>query len=161
MPPTPRYVFDTNVLVSALIFVQSAPARALHLGRRGTVLLSLETLDEVTRVLCRPKFDAYVTLQDREQFLAKVTLAAELVAVHERVTSCRDPKDNKFLEVAVNGAASAIITGDADLLVLHPLPHDPHPHPTAVRRPTPLGARRSLHPWGRCYHAVAKERVAE
>lgn len=33
---------------------------------------------------------------------------------------CRDPKDNKYLELAVNGQAESIITGDQDLLILHP-----------------------------------------
>ena len=36
------------------------------------------------------------------------------------VQACRDPRDNKFLEIAVNGEADIIISGDEDLLVLHP-----------------------------------------
>ncbi len=46
--------------------------------------------------------------------------AAEQVEVTDVITACRDAKDNKFLEVAVSGRASHIITGDEDLLVLHP-----------------------------------------
>ena len=45
---------------------------------------------------------------------------AELVNVVETVTDCRDPRDNKFLELAVSGRATHIVTGDSDLLVLHP-----------------------------------------
>jgi putative PIN family toxin of toxin-antitoxin system len=44
--------------------------------------------------------------------------AAELVTITERVAVCRDPKDDKFLELALNGRADLIISGDADLLVL-------------------------------------------
>jgi uncharacterized protein len=46
--------------------------------------------------------------------------AAELVEIIDRVTECRDPTDDKFLELAVNGHADLILTGDADLLVLNP-----------------------------------------
>ena len=46
--------------------------------------------------------------------------AAELVEITERIAACRDPKDDKFLELAVNGHADVLITGDADLLALNP-----------------------------------------
>jgi len=45
---------------------------------------------------------------------------AELITIVERITACRDPTDDKFLELAVNGRADMIVTGDLDLLVLHP-----------------------------------------
>lgn len=45
---------------------------------------------------------------------------AELVAITQRIAACRDPTDDKFLELAVNGRADAIVTGDADLLALNP-----------------------------------------
>ena len=45
-----------------------------------------------------------------------------MVSVSSVVTDCRDAKDNKFLELAIDGVATCIITGDQDLLVLHPLP---------------------------------------
>ncbi len=45
---------------------------------------------------------------------------ATLITIIEQITDCRDPKDNKFLELAINGNATCIITGDKDLLVLHP-----------------------------------------
>lgn len=120
MAPMNRYVLDTNVLLSALIFNRSAPGRALYLARQGTLLLSPETLDELTRVIRRKKFDPYTTLQDRDQFLAKLILDAEFVDVHERLVICRDPKDDKFLDVAVSGRATVLVSGDTDLLVLHP-----------------------------------------
>lgn len=46
--------------------------------------------------------------------------SAELVAIAEPVVACRDPTDDKFLELAVNGHADLIVSGDADLLVLNP-----------------------------------------
>jgi len=53
-------------------------------------------------------------------FLAGLTLDAELVDVETRIVACRDPKDDKFLELAVSGRATCIVTGDSDLLVLNP-----------------------------------------
>jgi len=47
-------------------------------------------------------------------------MAAEPVEIKTRIRACRDPKDDKFLEVAVDGRADAIVTGDHDLLELHP-----------------------------------------
>ncbi len=43
-----------------------------------------------------------------------------LIEIKEKVEECRDPKDNKFLELAINGKATAIVSGDKDLLILHP-----------------------------------------
>jgi putative PIN family toxin of toxin-antitoxin system len=45
---------------------------------------------------------------------------AEFINITEQMNECRDPKDNKYLELAVSGKAECIITGDEDLLVLHP-----------------------------------------
>ncbi len=46
--------------------------------------------------------------------------AAELVTITERIAACRDPTDDKFLELAVNGYADLIVSGDGDLLALNP-----------------------------------------
>jgi putative PIN family toxin of toxin-antitoxin system len=62
----------------------------------------------------------YVTSVEREEFLEALIERAILVEPIETVTVCRDPKDDKFLELALNGKASFIITGDEDLLELNP-----------------------------------------
>jgi uncharacterized protein len=116
-----RIVFDTNVIVSALLFVIGIPRRAFDaVLARGRVLLSAATVGELEDVLRRPKFDKYIREDERLEFLAALVRTAEVVEVTEVVTDCRDPKDNKFLELAVSGHATHIVTGDADLLVLHP-----------------------------------------
>ena len=61
-----------------------------------------------------------MTLEERRQFLRLFDRVAELIPITHIVRACRDPKDDKFLELAVNGAAQLIITGDGDLLALHP-----------------------------------------
>lgn len=68
----------------------------------------------------RKKFDKYVTIEERDAFITHLTISALLVEITERVRASQDSKDDTFLEVAVNGRASYIVTGDPDLLVLHP-----------------------------------------
>lgn len=115
------YVFDTNVIISAALFASSKPGVALNVALdRGKVLISLAVISELNDVLSRPKFERYVPLEKRERFLAVLCRDAILVEIVERVEECRDPKDDKFLELAVNGNATAIVSGDRDLLVLHP-----------------------------------------
>ena len=59
-------------------------------------------------------------MEDRQVFLLKFISASELVSITQKITVCRDEKDNKFLELAISGNANVIVTGDLDLLVLNP-----------------------------------------
>lgn len=77
-------------------------------------------MDELKRVLLRPKFDRYLGREGRALFVAQLESVAEMVPMIQVVHECRDPKDDKFLEVALNGQADVIVTGDADLLRMHP-----------------------------------------
>ena len=116
-----RYVFDTNVIISALLFENSKPAQAFQYALvNGEVLLSLDLLEELNEVLGRKKFNKYVTNEEREEFLEALIERAVLIEIVENVQECRDPKDDKVLELALNGEAQYIITGDRDLLVLNP-----------------------------------------
>ncbi len=116
-----RCVFDTNVLVSALLLPESKPRQALGLAlRKGTVLLSFAALAELYDVLNRKQFRRYVGEEDIRSFLAALTRETQWVDVDVQIAACRDPKDNKFLELAVSGHGTHIVTGDADLLTLNP-----------------------------------------
>jgi len=75
-------------------------------------------LAELFEVLSRQAFRRYVAEEDVRTFLAALTREAEWVDVQSQIAECRDPKDNKFLELAVDGLATHIISGDSDLLVL-------------------------------------------
>jgi putative PIN family toxin of toxin-antitoxin system len=117
----PRTVIDTGVAVSAVLLPNSVPRQAFDAASaRGKLLISEATVAELDEVLRRPKFNKYVPEEKRLEFLAALVQAAELVEVTEVITACRDVKDNKFLELAVSGKASHLISGDGDLLVLHP-----------------------------------------
>jgi len=114
-----RFVFDTNVIVSALLCHDSVPARAFFLAlQQGTVLISADLVRELSNVLGRRKFRRYITLEERDRFLVALVQACELVDINRRVKVCRDPRDDHILELALNGQASSIITGDRDLLTL-------------------------------------------
>jgi putative PIN family toxin of toxin-antitoxin system len=116
-----RLVLDTNVFASAIIFPRSAPRQLVDDALDHSVLLFSEaTMNELTEVLSRAKFDRYGSRAERELVLAQIRGAAEFVPIIQLVRQCRDPKDDKFLEVALNGRADVIITGDADLLAMHP-----------------------------------------
>ncbi|MEX0670777.1 MAG: putative toxin-antitoxin system toxin component, PIN family [Pirellulales bacterium] len=116
-----RVVVDTNVVVSGLLLPGSVSRRGFNAARtRGNVLVSIATLEELDDVLCRPKFDHYVDEEQRLDFLAAYIREAEHVAVTATVRECRDPSDDKILELAVSGIATHILSGDADLLTLSP-----------------------------------------
>lgn len=115
-----RVVFDTNALVSALLFEDSTPARAFFSAlAQGEVLISTALISEIHDVLYRPKFDRYITDSQREDFMLALVESGVLVEIAENIEVCRDPKDNMILELAVSGNASVIVTGDNDLLVLN------------------------------------------
>jgi putative PIN family toxin of toxin-antitoxin system len=86
----------------------------------GKLLVSEESVAELSEVLQRPKFDRYVAAARRLEFLAMLVNEAEIVATGTPIAACRDPKDDKFLELAVSGQATCIVSGDADLMALHP-----------------------------------------
>jgi putative PIN family toxin of toxin-antitoxin system len=122
MPNEPdRIVADTNSLVSRLLLPESVPARAVRKAiSEGQLLISDATLEELAAVLSRPKLDPYVSVEDRQEFIRVLNRVVERVEIISPVKACRDPKDDKFLEVVVNGEADLIMTGDKDLLALHP-----------------------------------------
>ena len=121
-----RVVFDTSTLASAALRVDSVPHRALaHALSTGEVCASAATLTELEQVLGRAKFDRYQPGDARREFVAMLRRVISLVAVSEAdesdvSPSCRDLKDNKFLALIKVCGADALISSDADLLVLHP-----------------------------------------
>jgi putative PIN family toxin of toxin-antitoxin system len=120
-----RIVVDTNVFVSAVLKVNSLPFLVVRwIDQHGGLLKSVTTEREILSVLERPHI-ASVTIPSFRDDLAKMLATAELVPITERVAACRDPHDDKFLELAVNGHADLIVSGDADLLALNPFRNIP------------------------------------
>ncbi|MGH8566853.1 MAG: putative toxin-antitoxin system toxin component, PIN family [Gammaproteobacteria bacterium] len=116
-----RYVIDTNVLISFLLFYDSVPGQAVTKAwRTGVLLRSDSTLSELAQVLERSKFDRYLTRYERAIFLQRFIQDTVPANAPPAILASRDVRDNKFLDLAVAGQAACIITGDSDLLDLHP-----------------------------------------
>lgn len=119
--PNARVVIDTNVLISHLLVAGSPASLAASRALAHTqVLMSDATLSELADVLGRAKFDRYASRESRQDFFRLIARITEVVPITTTVRACRDPKDDKFLEVAISGDASLIVTGDGDLLALAP-----------------------------------------
>jgi len=115
-----RVVVDTNILVSAALKQGSLPHIALSQATQGGVLLkSAATEAQFVEVIARP-YLAPLIAQDARDWLTRIVAAAELVPITQRIAACRDPTDDKFLELAVSGHADLVLSGDKDLLVLNP-----------------------------------------
>lgn len=116
-----RIVIDTGVAISAALLPRSVPRLAFDAAvRHGRIMVSEATIDVLENVFRRPKFDKYTSEENRLEFLAALVRESELIEITESVAACRDPNDDKFLELAASGNASHLISGDPDLLVLHP-----------------------------------------
>jgi putative PIN family toxin of toxin-antitoxin system len=114
-----RFVMDTNIFISRLLLIDSISSQVVrHILDNSKVVVTDDTLQELSSVLLRSKFDKYVSLKARELFIEGVKSVSIHAEVKRFLKVCRDPKDNKILEAAVNGNAEVIITGDQDLLVL-------------------------------------------
>ncbi|EGV16066.1 putative toxin-antitoxin system toxin component, PIN family [Thiocapsa marina] len=118
-----RAVIDTNVLISAALTTGTPPSLVTHfLLEHGRLLFSRETFAELETRLWRPKFDRYLTLEDRQALLHDFSAAAEWVELdqddHDRKRFSRDPDDDKFVWTAMVGDAEWLVSGDTDLLDL-------------------------------------------
>jgi putative PIN family toxin of toxin-antitoxin system len=114
-----RIVIDTNCFVSRLLTPKSINSQAVRYAFDfHQILVPADTLTELEIVLSRKKFNNYVSLEERQKFILYLKNLAEIVDITNHVQVCRDPKDDKFLSLAIAGNANIIITGDEDLLVL-------------------------------------------
>lgn len=117
-------VFDTNVVVSALLFRHGYLSRLREIWRckQAVPLVARETTNELLRVLSYPKFK--LRPDEIEDLLCDYLPYAQVVASLQTTGSlpaCRDIHDQKFLELAFAGRCNFLVTGDADLLALKDL----------------------------------------
>ena len=126
------FVFDTNVLISAVMDINSLAAESLLKARRqGRLLISHEVTEEYLSVFSRKKFDKWISFETRIQFIENIIENSILVNATQQVSACRDNKDNMFLSLALSSQANCIVSSDKDLLVLHPFSGIPILSPAA------------------------------
>lgn len=117
-----RLVVDTNVLISAALSSAAPPARLVrHVLAQGALMFCDATFAELHSRLWRPKFDRYLSIEDRKLLLHDFSAASIWVDVPPSMALrhfSRDPDDDKFLQLALAGPASHIVSGDLDLLDL-------------------------------------------
>lgn len=117
-------VIDTNLLISAVLFPNSLPAKALDKALiYWEIIVSKSTLEEFLEVISRKKFDKYFVDRPngRQIFIENFVGAVTIVEPTETITDCKDPKDNQFLEIAISANARLLVTGDhKDLITMNP-----------------------------------------
>jgi len=121
MMSKPFFIVDTNCFISANRIKNPTSAHAFNkVLLSGRIALSDSILNEYTEVLYREKLDKYLDETKRQNALIQIKKNSIFFSPTETITDCGDPKDNKFLELALASRAFCIISGDAHLLVLHP-----------------------------------------
>ena len=115
-----RVVFDTNVLVSALI--KTGKPRKLWrkvLDKKLKSITSIQIVNELDEVLKRPKFSRYIDISDVQKFVDEVSRVSEFVKTTSRFNLIKeDMVDNIILSCAYGGKADCIVSGDEHLLAL-------------------------------------------
>ena len=116
-----RAVFDTNTVLSALLFPKGQLTWIRDFWKSGRVkaLSCKETAEELIRTLTYPKFA--LDEEEIQLFLSDYLPYTEVIKL-KKITSnlplCRDVKDQIFLQLAHLGKADYLVTSDTDLLVL-------------------------------------------
>ena len=118
-----KLVIDTNVLISAALSTQGAPAKLVQCAlAQHRLVFSQATFDELRTRLYRPKFDRFIALESRERLLHDFNACAHWVEIGEPGLYCRDRDDDQMVEAALQASAAALISGDKDLLDMAPIP---------------------------------------
>jgi uncharacterized protein len=116
-----KIIFDCNLLVSGFIFKGGTTRKSWDKAKANhSIIISRNILDEYKRIFSHSKFDKYLTLEIRLELILEIQSVVKIVSVIHKVKTCRDPKDDMYLELDLSGKADSIVSGDADLLVLNP-----------------------------------------
>ena len=112
-----RVVVDTNVLISFALKPEGVAGQAVDwILENGQLVFCRETFKELETRLWRPKFDRYITLEERKLLLHDFEMSATWVTIANELRFSRDPDDDKFIETALVASAPILISGDSDLL---------------------------------------------
>jgi len=123
---TVRVVIDTNVLISYSLTPNGIAGKVSdYFIEHGLLLFSTETFAELEIRLWWPKFDTYITLEQRKRILHDIDMIALWNEIAGKTSYSRDPDDDKFIETAIEGQADFLISGDSDLLELGAVENTP------------------------------------
>ncbi|PZX49658.1 putative toxin-antitoxin system toxin component, PIN family [Algoriphagus chordae] len=113
-----RIVIDTNLWISFIISNRLNQLESLLLSQEVRLLFSKQLIDEIQKTIRKPKLSKYFGEDSLDQMLDAFDPFIELIDVSSRITICRDPNDDFLLELAKDGRADYLVTGDNDLLVV-------------------------------------------
>lgn len=114
-----RVIVDTNVLISFVLKPDGIAGQVVDwILENGQLVFCIETFKELETRLWRPKFDRYLTLEERKLLLHDFEMSATWVTIANELRFSRDPDDDKFIETALVASAPILISGDNDLLDL-------------------------------------------
>ena len=117
----PRLILDTNILISGSFYKGSLLREVVSTGfKHYELIFSTQTWDELADVFQRDFLEKITPLAQRLRLLAEIASQITVIESHTLVTDCKDQKDNKFLSLALDGDVKTIVTGDDELLKLHP-----------------------------------------
>ena len=111
-----KIIIDTNLWVSFIISNKLTLLDRLFFSQKARLLFSKELIDEIASTITKPKLRKYFAANGLEEMLTKLEPFIDLIEVQSSVSICRDPKDNFLLELAQDGKADYLLTGDKDLL---------------------------------------------
>jgi hypothetical protein len=120
-----RVILDTNLLISFLISQKLDAIDNLLLQGKLTLLFSNELIEEFITVASRTKFKKYFSNEDIRKLLTFFDSYGKLISISSSITICRDYKDNFLLNLAIDGKADFLVTGDDDLLCLGKIENTP------------------------------------
>lgn len=120
-----RVILDTNLLISFLISQKLDSIDDLLLQGKITLLFSNESIEEFITVASRPEFKKYFSNEDIRKLLTFFDSYGKLISISSSITVCRDYKDNFLLNLAIDGKADFLVTGDDDLLCLEKIENVP------------------------------------
>jgi putative PIN family toxin of toxin-antitoxin system len=115
-----KVVIDTNIWISFLLGKSFGDLFGLLEKNKIQVLSSHRQMEELLSVIDRPKFKRHFDLADEDFLLHFLERETQNTEIKKQYDACRDKKDNFILDIAVNGGADIIVTGDKDLLALNP-----------------------------------------
>ena len=120
-----RVVVDTNVLLSAALSPRGAPAELVdYLLAEGRLVFSQATFAELESRIWKPKFDRYLPIERRNHILLELNSSALWVDVPPAISIqsySRDVKDDALVHAALAAGVTRLVSGDDDLICLHPL----------------------------------------
>lgn len=115
-----KIVIDTNIWISFAIGKTLHGMEEFLSEKKISIISSTEQLKEISNVLKRKKLLKYLNSNATKRLLLLFKETVAMISVVEKTYDCRDKKDNFILDIAVNGKAEFIITGDEDLLCMNP-----------------------------------------